>query len=204
MMRTKTYLALIILLFIFALAACKEKGAATSVGDTPTIIKIDPNSTQVQDDSFVVTSYSKYIAIHKDGKELRVDYNFLPEGTDVCQQVTYDADTNPNGCLTANTIVIPCQYQSIGDDLLNFNINAPIEEADCANQIVVDMSTAKFELGGLVFPFASSLDIFIKDFEFKITTQGFKDSSNDNLINFDNDDVDLDDVYTTIMTDRTS
>ena len=137
-----------------------------------------------------------------------IEYDFFGSGYDLCQQATYNVDTNPNGCKIDKTIEIACEFQSLSaadeNDYLSINISAPITgNTECENKIVLDLSNAEFTADGLVFS-SSSIDIFASDFEFKVTKDGFTDAKDGSELTFDSDQVDLEDVYSKIIELRTT
>ncbi len=172
--------------------------AANNNDSTVSITEITPTAVSVKAD-YDESSFSQYIYFQTDS--ILVDYNFLPAGTDICQQVTYNAETNPNGCQQANSVVIPCEYQGLVDnDLLSINISETTETTGCDDDLVVDVSGATFTVDGLVFSFSTSLDVFENYFEFLITRDGFVDSSDSQIINSDT----LEGVYDLIVEKRSS
>lgn len=203
---------LLVAILILSFVACDEllgtsttKSTSLSTADagsdsSVTVTAIDTSNTSSDLDSYAQSGFSKYVYFHKSENKLLLSYNFFPTDADVCSQVTYNADTNPNGCQTAKTVVIPCEFQSsIQDDLLSVNVSAS-DSDDCGSDIVLDFSDAEFTIDGLVFDFTSQLENFVSDFEFAISSEGFVDHNDGALLSFDSDDVLLEDVYSSVLT----
>lgn len=210
------FFSLALVVFSFLCVSCEEEitdsgdssqdSALTSTGSdadsTVTITEIDTTSSQAQSqlDQYSASSFSKYIYFHKTEDKILLDYNFFPKGSDLCQQAAYDAESNPLGCKTDKTIVIPCDYKTrIEDDLLSVNISASTEISQCESDIVIDLSSAEFTTDGLVFSFTGSLNIFENDFEFRITKDGISYGGDGATLKFDGDDVGLGDAYEKIV-----
>lgn len=173
-----------------------DEGAGQSALNLTTI----PGTTSSDRDSYdQENNYSAYILFHMTEPKALIDYNFFPAGSDVCQQVTYDPELNPEGaCKTAKTVVLPCGYEGAepdADDLLSVSISAPLDDAVCDDQLIIDLSAAEFTIDGLVFPFSGSLDVFADDLGFKITQTSIVDAVTGAAISFPTKDFALDEVY---------
>lgn len=205
-------LTFVLLLGVWGLA-CQEESGNTQSSDSQstlssteegaTITEIDTGNTSSGLSDYTQASFSQYIYFHLNEDKTLIDYNFFPEGSDLCSQATYDVTSNPGGCKTDKTIVIPCDYQeSSQDDVLS--IDAEGETKDCTEDIVLTIASATFSVDGLVFNSKDSITVFAEEFEFTITTNGFIDSDDGSLLDFSSTDITLTDVYDFIMDKRTS
>lgn len=133
---------------------------------------------QTLDNYYQVADFSPYVFFHNDGDRVLINMNFFPEESDLCQQATFDETTNPKGCKEADTILIPCEYQTVSDsDFLSLSINEPLIEENCANKISVSIKGADYTLlNHLSFAFDKELKIFEEDFLFTIKRKSIKNS----------------------------
>jgi len=199
-----------ILLFSFLFLACNETVTTnssdnlTSGNDGTTITGITTTPSNLLE-SYTLSSFSQHIYFHKTEDKILIDYNFFPAEADICQQVTYNAETNINGCQTAKSVVMPCAYQPLTEnDLLSINISAPTETEACDTEVVLDMSQAEFTVEGFVFTFEGTLTVFDPYFEFSITNDGFVDVDDSQKLDFESADIDLEDVYAKVLEKRVS
>jgi hypothetical protein len=166
------------------------------------LTSIQGTSSSDRDSYDQENNYCDYILFHLTEPKVLIDYNFFPAGSDVCQQVTYDPEINPEGvCKIAKTVVLPCGYDgasAAADDLLSASISAPLDEGSCGDQLVIDLSTAGFTIDGLVFPFSGSLDVFSADLGFKITQEGVVNTATGAALSFSTKDFALDEIYEAI------
>lgn len=102
------------------------------------------------------------------------------------------------------SVVIPCQFQSEpADDLLSIGLSATENEGgDCLDAVVVDLSAAHFTVEGLEFPFQSALETFSQDFEFKIQKESVVDSLDENKLDFDSNEIGLEEITEQINSKR--
>lgn len=182
--------------------ADQQSSNATSNNTGVSSVTSQTSQTREQ---YSVSSFSQWIYIHNTENKILIDVNFLPEGHDLCQQATYNADTNPYGCQQDQSVSIPCEYNSIPEsDLLNVNLSVstttPVAST-CTNPIVVDLSDAVFDASGLIF--TTPVSAFATDFGFNITNSGFTDSTDGTFLTFDSQDVKLEDVYDAVVDRRT-
>jgi len=177
----------------------ESSGSQSSLSDgSGSITTIDTSNTSSDLDNYEQSSFSTYVYFHKTEEKTLVDYNFFPVDKDVCQQATYNADTNPNGCQTDMTVIVPCESVLSDDDLLLIQSS---EESSC-DDIVVSFSDADFTLDGLVFATKSTISNFNDDFGFTISSNGFQDSEG-NSLSFSSNDITLEDV-TDLISDSSS
>jgi len=199
-----------IILFSFLFLACNETittNASDNLmnGNDGTAITGITTTTSNLLESYTQATFSEYVYFHKTENKILIDYNFFPAQADICQQVTYNAETNINGCQTAKTVVMPCAYQPLTEnDLLSINVSAPIEEETCDQEVILDMSSAEFSVEGLIFAFEGTLNIFNSYFEFSITNDGFVDTDDSQKLDFESADVDLEAVYANVLEKRVS
>ncbi len=210
---SKHGLNFVLLVALFSLAPACNETAQTSESETANLnsqsegtgdesgISTITTTTSNELSNYTVTTFSENIYLHNSAEKILVSYDFFPTGSDVCQQATYDATSNPNGCRVAKTVVLPCAFQSVTDDMLSTSVSAATDTESCDNQTVIDADAAEFTVHGLVFS-AAVVDVFETDFEFKITRDGFVDVSDDTALTFSNADVDLENVYDKILERR--
>lgn len=206
----KRILSIFALIFVFS--ACNEVGSDDSAStlnntvedsDSVTISALDTSDTSSSLTDYDQSSFSEYVYFHSTESKILIDYDFFPDGSDVCSQATYDEDSNPNGCQVDQTVVVPCDFSdaALDDDMLSFNVSASDDDS-CEDDIVVDFSDAEFTTDGLVFDFSDTLDSFDSDFEFKISEQGFIDSNDNSVLDLDSD-AKLEDVYAEVISRQT-
>lgn len=198
----------LLIIFISLFVACSGAGTSSTTGGgpsnaqtgTPSAITGIPVSNTSQLDDYSAADFSTVIFFHKTENKILVSYNFFPNGSDVCEQSSYDADTNPNGCRTSGTVVLPCGYEGLEDnDYLSIDVSAFTTDTNCTDKLAVSMTGGEFTVDGLVFSFASSLDVFVSDFGFKITRDGFVDSENGSILVLSSSSADLQDVYESVL-----
>lgn len=210
------------MVLVFWGSACNESGsssvstvdatavnAATASTSTTSIEAIDTTNTSSGLEAYTQSTFSDFVYLHKTDNKLLLTYDFFPAGYDLCQQATYNAQTNPSGCTQDLSISIPCTFSSItDDDLLSVSISATTdagENTDCANPIIVDLSAAEFTVDGLIFDITTgAVDAFAQDFEFLIDVDGFYDASDDAKLNLTDSVVNLESVYDAVISKRTS
>jgi hypothetical protein len=197
---------------VFALVACgsgqtgsssEQEAAQLSNGNSTVITAITPTASSDRDNYDQETNFCDYILFHKTEALVLIDYNFFPAGTDVCQQVTYDAELNPEGdCKTAKTVVLPCGFEEVdveSDDMLSVSVSAPTGTTTCETSLVLDVSSAEFTIDGLAIPFTDSLDIFANSLGFKITRSGIVDAATSEILVFDSKDFGLEEIVSEIQ-----
>lgn len=163
----------------------------TDSGEGVTVTEIDTSattSTQNPLANYTQSAFSKYLYFSGDGKKVLIDFNFFPQGADFDSQ--------------KKQVTIPCEYQITDDENVSASVNAPVDEEPCEISIVVDLSQATFLFYGVEFSFDTSLDAFDKQFEFKITAQGFVDSLDNAVITLSADDGTLENIYNAVMDKR--
>lgn len=214
------HIVLILALMFFGVA-CNESGSNTnqttttanastgSATTSTTVEAIDTTNKSTGLEAYTKSTFSDFIYLHKTDNKLLVTYDFFPAGYDLCQQATYNAQSNPNGCTQNESVSIPCTFSSVADDdLLSVSINAETdagEPAVCASPIIVDLTTAEFTVDGLVFDVTSgAVDVFAEDFEFLIDVDGFYDSTDDAILNLTDSIINLESVYDAVISKRTS
>lgn len=212
---TNTLLALAIILTTFG---CNEEFSSTSTtnadktsltagesgSESDVTVTAISTSTASQLSDYTVSSFSNYIYFGISNGKILILLDFFPVGYDLCQQATYNASSNPNGCLLAKTVVIPCEFQSFEDnDFLSISVSEGSTTTACENKVVVDFSAAEFTVDGLVLSFSDSLGTFENDFEFSIKSDGFYDKLDGTLLVFNSTDVGLSEIYDKIVTKRT-
>lgn len=193
-------------IFSFFLCLVSCSGGVGTEGSDPgslTLTVIQGTASSERENYDQENNYCDHILFHKTEALVLIDYNFFPAGTDVCQQVTYDAELNPEGdCRTAKTVVLPCGFDGAsaeGDDLLSVSISAPTGDGSCDGQLVIDLSAAEFTIDGLVFSFVSSLDVFANDLGFKITRDGIIKSSDGTILSFESKAFGLEEIVLEIQ-----
>lgn len=201
-----------ILAWVLVFSACNEgegvsaqsaHSTSENTEGSVTISAIGTSGTFSNLSQYSQSSFSKHVYFHLTENKILIATNFFPTGSDICSQATYDEKTNPNGCQVDQTVVVPCDFSDavLEDDRLSFNMSAGDA---CEDDIVVDLSAAEFTTDGLVFDFDGSLVVFDSDFEFKISKQGFVDGNDNAVLNFDNSNVALEDVYAEIIRKQTN
>lgn len=209
---------ILILLVLVVAVQCNETGSSsstnssastsTSLSSGSSITPIDTSAkANILSDYSQTTSYSKFVLLHNSEDKILIKYDFFPNGYDLCQQATYDENTNPNGCKTSNTIVLPCSFESLSqDDFLSVSINAnPNGSADntCSSPVVLDLDTASITTEGLIFDLSEgAVEIFLDDYEFFLTDIGAFDALDEAKLLFPNTDVTLETIYNSIISKR--
>lgn len=165
-----------------------ETANVTTAADSAVITEIDTSSVASSSSlaDYEQSSFSQYVYFHATEGQILLGYNFFPTG--------FDSDSQ------AKTLSIPCEYEiTSDDDYLSTSTSATETEEAACEDIVLDLSAATFTLDGIRLDFSSSLDIFVDDFEFKITRDGFIDSETGETLEFSGSDVTMEDVVDEIM-----
>ncbi len=127
-----------------------------------------------------------------------MQYDFFPLGTQFCSQANFNSETNPNGCVTAKTVVLPCDFQDMSESSNSsfLSISAPTEQGECVG-LVLDVSSAEFNAEGLLFN--SPVSIFEKNFLFRLTHEGLVETTQNQVMTLPDKDVRLESVYDVIL-----
>lgn len=182
-------------LFWIMTAACNEAETTTSLDTTQQtttaeaqVSAIDTAASDndaVSAGSYTQTTFSRYV-YEKSGEDVfLIDFNFFPEGTDFDSQ--------------AKTAALPCETTTDTDAAIDVNAT---EEEDC-DKLTVDLSSATFTFIGLEISHDESQQLFVEDFEFKITTDGFVDPLDGATLDVAADTATLESVYNAVMDKRT-
>jgi len=199
------------LVLLLAVAACSSNQSGSTSDLNPVnlsngntgITSLQGTNVSDRDNYDQEANFCDNILFHKTEARVLIDYNFFPQGADVCQQATYDAELNPASlCRTEKTVVLPCGFEGTDeavDSLLAVDISAPVGGESCSEHLVLDVSSAEFTVDGLVFPFSSSLDVFANSLGFRITREGIVDVSNGALLSFESKDFGMEEIVSEIQ-----
>lgn len=159
----KKLLGIVMLSF---LAACSQSmtdtGGAEATSDVSNPSLQSPAVAEATPE-FAPSAFSKAVSISKDGKYLRFDFDFFPDGRDVN--------------FKSKVVSIPCSFLSHVPEGVDVELSAPIE-APCTEPYKISFAGAgeAITLDGIVVPVESAREKFVELFGFRVLPDGVEDS----------------------------
>lgn len=186
-------------IFLALTASCQNQGSNDSTEKTTedTSVNLSSDNSENQKDQveitqinvkgsesnlkeqFKLSSFSKYVMIHKTENKILLSYDFFPEGTEICHQADSNATSFKEGCFEANRILVPCEFSgSFSDDKLTIGLSQKTESQNCDQPTVIELNPGELTLEGVLIEDDPWIGLS-ETYSILLSTRGFLDEADE-------------------------